>query len=310
VSEIVAPVVDATLEQQAADEGIAREDFRTAVRLDVIRKKLGEAVVAPFLAAGPQREVQEIWMQESASEAVPGAVRTRHILYSPNGDPAAAADVPEDDPAWADAKARAAATYAKLKADIDQFDAIARAESDESSAVSTGGKLPYFAVSDAIDPGFGAAIFKSGLVEGQLLEPVKSSFGWHVIQILHYATDMEWANKLKALAEAGADFGQLARDNSDREAAADGGNIGWVGKGLLDPALETALFGTAVGEISDPVKVEGDGVYLYKVLEEVVREPDADQQATLEREVFPRWYGEQKAGFTITREAAESVPTG
>lgn len=306
VSEIVAPAVDATLEQQAIDEGIAREDLRAAMRMDVVRTKLGEAVVAPFLAAGPQRETQEIWMQESASEVLPGAVRVRHILYSPNGDPQTAATVAEDDPAWADAKARAEATHAKLKTDIDQFDAIARAESDEGLARTSGGKLPYFATADAIDPDFGRAIFTGAHKEGDLLEPVKSSFGWHVIQVMHYPTDTEWADKLKAEAEGGADFGILARDNSDREAAADGGDIGWVGKGLLDPALEAALFATEVGGVSEPVKVEGDGVYLYRVLQEVVREPDADQQQTLESEVFPRWYGEKKAGFTITREAAET----
>jgi parvulin-like peptidyl-prolyl isomerase len=277
------------------------------MRTDAIRTKLSDAILAPMLAAGPQRKVQEIWMQEGASESLPGAVRVRHILYSPNGDSSTASTVAEDDPAWDDAKAKADAAYAKLKADIDQFDAVARAESDEDRARESGGKLPYFAVSDSIDPAFASAIFTGGPEAGELLEPVRSSFGWHVIQVMHYPTDMEWANKLKVQAEQGADFGTLARDNSDRPAAADGGDMGWIGKGMLDPTLEAALFAAKVGGVSDPVKVDGDGVYLYRVVAEETREPDEEQKRTLESTAFSRWYGEQKALFQVTREAADTA---
>jgi parvulin-like peptidyl-prolyl isomerase len=301
VTEIIAPVVDATLEQQIQDEGINPGDFRAAMRNDALRDKLNDAILARALAAGPQRQVQEIYMKEGSSESLPDAVRTRHILSSPNGDPQNASSVAEDDPAWAEAKAKADATYQKLRADISQFDAIARAESDEAAAVTSGGKLPYFSSQDAIDPAFAAAIFQPGLKEGQLLEPVKSSFGWHVIQIQHFPTDLEWATKLKAAVEAGEDFGELARDNSDKAEAAEGGDIGWVGKGQLDQQLEDAIFATPVGEVSDPLVVEGDGLYLFKVNKEETREPDAKQRAELEASAFSTWYSQRKAEFDITR---------
>ena len=148
-------------------------------------------------------KVAEIWQQEGQSESGDGAVRVRHILYSPNDDPATASEVAADDPAWAAAEAAARATYDKLKSDPSQFDAIARAESDESAAVTTGGKLPYFSNEDAVDPAFASAIHKPGLQPGQLLEPVKSAFGWHVIQVMHFPTDVEWANTLKQQIGAG-----------------------------------------------------------------------------------------------------------
>lgn len=304
VTEIVPAVVDATLTQQLQDAGISLGEFKTALRRDVVQKKLSDAVLAPYLAAAPQREVQQIYMQESSSETGPSAVRVRHILFSPNGDPSNASKVDANDPAWAAAKVKADAAYEKIKADPSLFDAIARAQSDESGAITSGGKLPYFSKDDTIDEAFAAAVFKPGLQPGQLLEPVKSAFGWHVIQIMHFPTDVEWAKKLKAEAEAGQDFGALARDNSDKADAAHGGDIGWVAKGQLDKQLEDAIFATKVGGISDPVKVEGDGVYLFKVNKEETRAPDASQKATLESSVFSKWYSEQKAAFTITRDAS------
>ncbi len=302
VTEIVESTVDATLEQQAQDEGVGRDDFRAAMRMEVVRDKLSQAILAPFLGAGSQRETQEIWMAESLSESGPGAVRIRHILYSPNDNPDAATLEP-DDPAWAAAQVEARATHAKVKADPSQFDSIARAESDDGGSKDTGGKY-WFSQDDQLLPEFAAAIFKPGLEPGVLLEPVKTDAGWHVIQILHYPTSMERANELKTRVEAGSDFGTLVRDNSDRPGIAEDGNIGWIGKGQLPPELEAALFSTPVGGVSNPVKVDGDGVYLYRVVREMTREPDEDQKAELEGSVFPRWYGEQKAGFEITREAA------
>ena len=142
VTEIVAPVVDATLASQIDDAGISLDDFRAALGRDVTRAKLNDAILAARLVPGPQREVSEIFMQAGASETGPAAIRVRHILYSPNDDAATGAPLPGQDPAWAEAEPEAKATYEKLKADPSQFDAIARAESDEDSAVTTGGKLP------------------------------------------------------------------------------------------------------------------------------------------------------------------------
>ncbi len=309
VTEIVAPVVDATLQEQVQNDGIAIGDFRAALRLEVIRQKLSDAILAQYLAPGPQRQVQEIYMQEGQSETGPSAIRVRHILYSPNGDPNTAQTLAPEDPAWTAAQALADATYEKLKANPDLFDSIARAESDESAAVTTGGKLPYFSTDDAIDSSFAAAIFAPGLQPGQLLPPVRSVFGWHVIQVMHGPTDLEWATKLKAEAEAGADFGALARDNSDKVEAEKGGDIGWIGKGQLQQELEDAIFATKVGGISDPVQIAGDGTYLFKVNKEETRAPDAEQKQSLETSAFSTWYSKQKAGFDITRDPAITTAT-
>jgi parvulin-like peptidyl-prolyl isomerase len=310
VTDVIPTSVDATLQDQVKAANVDLGDFRAAIGRDALRSKLSDAVLAGFLAPGPQRKVSEIWMQEGESESGDGAVRVRHILYSPNDDPENAAKVAADDPAWAKAEQEANATYAKLKADPSQFDAIARKESDEGAAVTSGGKLPYFSTADAIDPAFAAAIFAPGLVPGQLLAPVKSAFGWHVIQIQHYPTDVEWANTLKQQIEAGTlPFADAARDNSDKDDAVKGGDMGWVGHGQLDPKIEAAIFATPVGKVSDPLKIDGDGVYLFQVNDEQTRAPDATQKAALEASAFSTWYNAQKDAFKIERDPTISAPS-
>jgi len=316
VTEIIPPQTDATYATQINDFAstglpkVNEADLRTSLRHDVVRQKLGDAVLAPYLAAGPQREVSEIYMQEGQSENGPGAIKVRHILYSPNGDPQTASNVKPDDPAWAAAKAKADAAYAKLKANPSLFDAMARTESNEGLAKTSGGKLPYFSTDDAVDPAFQNAIEKPGLQPGQLLEPVKSAFGWHVIQIMHGPTDAEWAAKLKADIDSGkVSFADAARDNSDKYDPATGGSIGWVTKGQLAEAVEQGIYAAPIGKVSDPVKVEGDGTYLFLVDKEETRTPDAEQKQALESTVFTDWYAKQKANYTVTREAAPSQDT-
>lgn len=285
------------------DNGVDLGAFRDALRADALRDKLEEKVLADVSKPGPQRFVRQIFMATSDSEGQEGAIRVRHILYSPNDDPsgASAGDIPEGDPAWKAAEDEARAAYERIKADPDLFDSIARAESDEPSAVTSGGKLPYFAPGDAIDEAFAEAIFKGGYRPGQLLEPVKSAFGWHVIQVMHYGPDFEWAQQLQDQLNAGADFAALARDNSDGPEAADGGKIGWVARGQLKDLIEARIFDATIGEVGEPLAIPDEGVYLFLVEREETRAPDGEQLRQLQETAFDTWYSEQKLLANITR---------
>jgi parvulin-like peptidyl-prolyl isomerase len=300
VTEIAPSTVDSTFEAQVTTAGIALPAYREAVRVDLVRKALEDKVVADISKPGLQRRVAEIWISEpSPNPPAEGAVKTRHILYAPNDDPAGAGELDEDDAAWAKAEEEARATYDTLRADITQFDRIARAESDEGGAATSGGKLPYFDPASSIDPSFAAAIFKDGLEAGDLLEPVKSGFGWHVIQVTYYPPNLDRAKALKAAYEAGEEFAQLARDNSESDTAADGGVVGWIAKGQLDLAREAAVFLPRIGDVSDPIEVDGDGIYLYRILDEETRTPEGEQLETLKATAFSNWYTDKKATFDI-----------
>ena len=63
------------------------------------------------------------------------------------------------------------------------------------------------------------------------------------------------AEELTAKAKAGADFAQLAKDNSkDPGSAQQGGDLGWAQRGMFVGPFEDALFTMSIGEIRGPVK--------------------------------------------------------
>ena len=315
VTEIAPETVDAAYATKIENGKVDLSKYRAVVAGDVIHQKLDDKIVADAIKAGPQRQVSEIYIREASNEPPADAVKTRHILYGPKDDPSAAlaGEIPADDPSWTAAEAEAKATYAKLKADPTLFDAIARTDSDEDGALGvtgTGGKLPYFDASMTnVDKDFLAAILKPGLEPGQLLEPVKSAYGWHVIQVMYRPTDDAWLKGLKTKADAGADFAALARDNSDAETAGKGGDLGWVAKGQLQDKLSTAIFATPIGKTSDVVAVEGDGEYLFKVLAEQVRTPEGRQLEEIKASAFTNWYTLKKSAVVITRDETISGPT-
>jgi parvulin-like peptidyl-prolyl isomerase len=309
VTEITPASVDQAFSVKVQDAGVSTADYRAATRAEVVTSKLTDKVVADLSKPGPQRHVLQIYLPDS--QATPQSVKVREILFSPNHDPAGAKSLAQTDPAWQAAKDAAFAAYHDLQLDPGKFDLYARTKSDDSGTKDLGGKMPYADRTTPLDPAFGDAIFAPGLRQFEILPPVKSVFGWHVIQFMHaFGTgDEAWLADLKTRAAAGIDFGQLARDNGEGPEAKDGGDIGWVVKGQLDPQKEDAIFSTQVGSVSDPITIQNDGVYLFKVLAEETRTPDADQIQTFKTSGFATWYQQQKSGATITRDAA-STPLG
>ncbi|MDD4222992.1 MAG: peptidylprolyl isomerase [Candidatus Cloacimonetes bacterium] len=54
--------------------------------------------------------------------------------------------------------------------------------------------------------------------------------------------------------QSGADFAELAREHSqDPGSAANGGDLGWFGRGRMVAVFEAAAFNTPIGEISEPL---------------------------------------------------------
>jgi parvulin-like peptidyl-prolyl isomerase len=302
-TEMAAAEVDTTFEARLQSDNITMEDYRAVARGDLVRKKLAEAVVAEMSQPGPQRHVLEIFLpepNESTLGAEPG-VKVRHILFAPKDDSQAAADLPDDDPAWAAAKKEADDAYAAIRANPSLFDAMARAESDEPSAVQTGGKQPWYYDSSSLDTAFKEAIMADGLEPLQLLEPVKTEFGWHVIQFMRPSGDGETAylEELRAEIVDAIDFRNAARDNSENQEAEPDGDIGWIAKGQLTDLLDSAIFSTEIEAMSEVVTVSGDGDHLYWIIAEETRSPTEDQLAIFEDTGFQNWYTAQKGAADI-----------
>lgn len=108
--------------------------------------------------------------------------------------------------------------------------------------------------------------------------------------LVQFGADHEAAHKkaeeLAAKLKAGADFAQLARENSDDTGSkASGGDLGWVRHGAMVPAFESALFALQkAGDISEPVETPY-GWHLIKLegvhAAEVKAFDDADVQKQL-----------------------------
>jgi peptidyl-prolyl cis-trans isomerase D len=85
------------------------------------------------------------------------------------------------------------------------------------------------------------------------------------------------AEELTAKAKGGADFEQLAKDNSkDPGSAAQGGDLGWAERGMFVGPFEDALFSMKPGEIRGPVKTE----FGYHVLK--LEETEAGHEKSFE----------------------------
>jgi parvulin-like peptidyl-prolyl isomerase len=148
-------------------------------------------------------------------------------------------------------------------------------------------------------------------VKDQILEPVKSSFGWHIIQFIdRQVPATSRMSTIEAGAAAGEDFAALAKQFSETSSKDQGGDIGWVARYQLDSIKESAIFKAAIGGLT-PVITVSDGLYLFKVVAEEVRLPDADQAEELKSSAFGNWYTARKNESTIVRDyqTGTDVPT-
>ncbi|MDJ0805298.1 MAG: SurA N-terminal domain-containing protein [Gammaproteobacteria bacterium] len=97
----------------------------------------------------------------------------------------------------------------------------------------------------------------------------------------------------------GEDFAELAKANSeDTGTAENGGDLGYFGKGIMDPAFEEAVFNLQEGELSEPVRTTF-GYHLIKLTGikagdvKTFEEARADVEADFRKAEGERLYFEQ-----------------
>ena len=74
----------------------------------------------------------------------------------------------------------------------------------------------------------------------------------------------EHCNQLKQAIENGADFAQVAKENSSCPSARDGGNLGTFGRGQMVREFDEVVFSAPVGTVQGPVKTQF-GYHLLEV---------------------------------------------
>lgn len=104
----------------------------------------------------------------------------------------------------------------------------------------------------------------------KLLKPEEEVSARHIL-----VDTQEEAKALKDKIDKGADFAQLAKENSkDPGSKDDGGNLGYFGHGQMVPQFEEVVFKLKKGEVSDPVKTQF-GWHLVKLEDRRVKQPPA-----------------------------------
>lgn len=311
VTEIAPKSVDGQYQQKIQNAGISLDSYKAVVKASLVATGLQDKVTAQLTStASSQRHVLEIFEEIpqngfTADQAGTGdEVKVRHILFSPNHltDPTAISALSANDPAWTAAKKLADDAYAKLKADPSLFASMAEKESDDTSSGANGGDLPYLTQSE-LDPSFAAAVFKSGLKPNEILAPVKSQYGWHVIQFIDRRPQapQRMANVQTALNSLKEDFSAVAKAQSNASDASNGGDMGWIAQYQIDPTLEKAIFATKVGATSTVVTTSA-GLYIFKVIDEQTRKPDSNQVTALKSTGWTNWYADQKTKASIEQD--------
>jgi parvulin-like peptidyl-prolyl isomerase len=312
VTEIRAAVEDASFTAQIP-ESVGLEAFRKTVEGEVLAERL-EQKIGDEATTGDIEQVFAYEILIRAAEATDTGevggeeVRTSHILYSPSDDPQGAADLPEADPAWDAARKEADSAAAELRAVTDQeeratdFAALAEADSDDVQSGARGGDLGYLPRANLVQE-YGDAIFEGEHENGEIIGPVRSQYGWHVIMfVARRAPPEERVLGIQAqLRKPRADFQAVAREQSDASNAASGGEIGWVAPHQLDEETEKLLFALQLGEISQSVRRD-DGYHIYTISMRDERPIDAARMEQIARNAFEAWYGPQKEAADIYRD--------
>ncbi len=95
--------------------------------------------------------------------------------------------------------------------------------------------------------------------------------------------------QLESTANDALPFEQLALTMSiDEGSAAQGGDLGWFGRGVMVPEFEEAAFALEVGEISEPVETD----FGYHIIQVIAHEDvpiSAERQAQLKQDLFSEW---------------------
>ena len=155
------------LAAQAQKAGLDK-DRLAAARMQLSREQI--------LAASMADEILKKDFQAHSAEYQ--QVKARHILIRAKGSQVPAGGKPEltDE----QAKAKASELRARIVDKKEDFAGIAKAESDDKGSGANGGELPPFQKGQMV-PEFDQVAFT--LKPGEVSEPVKTQYGYHLIQV-------------------------------------------------------------------------------------------------------------------------------
>jgi parvulin-like peptidyl-prolyl isomerase len=302
------------LEELLSSAGVSDADYREYLRdeaLDQAFRTYFEEEVA--VSPQPQRRVAQIYLRQDSPQAgADGQRRVRHVLIPPLPDAEDQAAASEAE--WDAALDQARQVRDRLRRPDADWDREAREHSADPGSRDRGGDLGWHHLPTS---GFVQefATTAAALEVGAVSDPVRSQFGWHVIQVTgeRESAAQQAAELVAELREDPDSFAEVARRVSeDRASAQRGGVLGWVARHELDTAREEAIFGLhGVGSISEPVAVPGDGIYVYRLLATTAsRDIDDARLSEIRRTGYQRWLADLRERSNIWLDPEFETTTG
>ncbi len=260
-------------------DGIQFDKFREEIRDEIMLSRLREREVDGRIAVS-ENEIDFFLGQQGDSKTSPGEYNLAHILLR-LPDQASPEQVEQQ-------RARAADVLQQLRGGAD-FAKLAVSVSDAPDALQ-GGAMGWRA-RDRLPELYAQAL--EGMKAGEVSGALRSPAGFHLIKLLEsrgggapelveqtharhilvktneIVSESDAKRKLTNLRErivSGADFGELAKLNSDDSSAVNGGDLGWLYQGDTVPEFEQTMNSLKPGEVSQSFKTSF-GWHLMQVLE-------------------------------------------
>ena len=234
IEYVLFPLEDYVLKVTPTDEQIAErynenlDAWRNPQRISLDAVTLTPASLAASVDI-PESAVAAFYADNADTYFVtPERVRARHILFM-----AQEGVSKEQDDA---ARAKAVDVIAQLKKGKD-FASLAKLSDDKGSGAQ-GGELGWFTRGQMVPP-FEEAVF--GMKPGEISEPVRTAFGWHVIKL-----EAREAQRTRTLDEVRGEIRQRLGEEKAAEKMHE----------ALDTALEMAGAGKSIEDIAKALKLE------------------------------------------------------
>jgi foldase protein PrsA len=154
------------------------------------------------------------------------------------------------------------------------------------------------------EPGYRKMISAAALVQ-KLTDVFKAAVP-AAAESVHYrqivVADQAAADDIKAKIEAGGDFAQLAKDRStDTQTKDQGGDAGWVPRGLFDAAVENTIFDLDVNQVT--TYPTSSSVIVLQAVEKDPQRPVADdQKGSLASKALSQWITDKVSGVQVVNE--------
>lgn len=245
--------------QALVKEGVDYASFRKDIRDELMTSKLRKREVDRNIKVSEQ-EVKDFLKQQDLGGNNQSAYRISHILIT----------LPEAaTPEQLQAAKNKAESVRKKAEEGEDFAKLAVAHSDGQKALE-GGDLGWREANQL--PTIFADTIKQ-MQPGQVSKLIRSVSGFHLVKLVEIKQSeagmiketrsrhilmkgdkaREKLENLREQIQQGADFAQLAKQNSlDKGSAKQGGELGWAGPGKFVPAFENTINQLKPGEISPP----------------------------------------------------------